>query len=266
MPLLLINAWLREADRNMYASKDKRLLIQLEMRKMIRKDANMNKYRKAAIVVGILIIIGTVAGILSVVPVIDGQDYLEEAIMHKKQVLVGGFFQFVMVVAYVGFPIAIYPVVKKYKESLALGSVAFCIIAGVFIIIGVMILVLLLELSQEFTKAGGVDSLYFQTLGTLLRAGRDFVNHVAMIIAYSLGSLIINYIFYQLKLIPEWLSGWGLVGAIMSIIASLLFMFHIVDLSELYLGLNVPKALQELVLAGWLIIKGFNSEALDNGK
>lgn len=74
-----------------------------------------------------------------------------------------------MVVAYVGIPILIYLILSKYNRGLALGSVAFGIIAGVFIIIGVVILLLLLTLSHEFANAGTLDVSYFQTLGGLLR-------------------------------------------------------------------------------------------------
>lgn len=84
-----------------------------------------------------------------------------------------------MVVAYVGIPILMYPILSKHNKGLALGSVAFGIIAGVFIIIGVIILLLLLTLSHEYAKDGTLDVSYFQTLGGLLQAGRDLVNHVA---------------------------------------------------------------------------------------
>jgi hypothetical protein len=185
----------------------------------------MNSNKKTARIAGVLFIIGTVAGILSVAPSI-----------------------------------------RKYNESLAIGFVCSRIIAAVFIIIGVISLLLLLTLSQEFVKAGNPDSSYFQTLGGLLRTGRDLVNHVAMILALSIGGLMFYFLLYQTKLVPRWLSSCGLVGTILTISASLLLMFRLIEImSTNYLVLNLPMALQEMVLAIWLIVKGFNLSAIASG-
>jgi len=160
---------------------------------------------------------------------------------------------------YIGSSIMLYPVLKKYNEWLAFGFAGFRIIAGVFIIIGVIILLLLLSLSQEFVKAGAPDASYFQTLGVLLQTGRDLMNHVATILSVSIGGLMFYYLLYQTRLIPRWLSGWGFAGTALAIIASLLFLFRFISIiTPIYIVLNIPMALQEIVLAIWLIAKGFN--------
>ncbi len=226
----------------------------------------MNSNRKATTIAGLLYIIGTVAGILSVVSIVDDTDYLIKVSANENQVIIGAFFQFIMVAAYVGIAISLFPILRKYNEGLALGFVGFRIIAGVFIITGVIILLLLLPLSQEFVKAGAPGSSYFQTLGGLLRAGRDLVNHVAMILALSIGDLMFYYLLYQTKLVPRWLSGWGLVGTTLTILASLSLMFRLIGLiTPIYVVLNLPLALQEMVLAIWLIVKGFNPSSITFG-
>ncbi|MET3289875.1 UNVERIFIED_CONTAM: hypothetical protein ABID98_002445 [Brevibacillus sp. OAP136] len=161
---------------------------------MLRKSTNSG--RRSAVITGALLISGLVTGIFSVVPVIDGADYLVMASKNENQVLTGAFFQLLMVVAYVGIPILMYPIVCKHNKGLALGSVAFGIIAGVFIIIGVIILLLLLTVSNEFAQFGTLNVSYFQTLGGLLREGRDLVNHVATTLAFVLAMFLFNRIFY----------------------------------------------------------------------
>ncbi|GAA4840629.1 hypothetical protein GCM10023310_18180 [Paenibacillus vulneris] len=169
-----------------------------------------------------------------------------------------------MVVAYVGIPILMYPILSKHHKDLALGSVAFGIIAGVFIIMGVITLLLLLTLSHEFAKVGALNGSYFQILGELLREVRDLVNHVATTLAFVLAMFLFNCIFYQTKIVPRWLSVLGLVGSILSILASLLFMIRFIGLDATYMMLNIPIAFQQLVLAIWLIIKGFNRVEQDS--
>ncbi len=225
----------------------------------------MNSIRKKTIIAGVLYIIGTIAGILSIAPAIDASDYLVKASANANQVLLAALFQFIMTIAYAGFAITLYPLLRKYKESLALGFLSFRIIAAVLNIIGFIILLMLLSLSQEFVNAGTADSSYFQTLGDLLRSGRDFVNHVAMILAISIAGLMFYILLYQTKLIPRWLSLWGFAGTIFTILASLLIMFHIIDIiTTIYIVLNLPLILLETVLAIWFIAKGFDSYVLDS--
>ena len=149
-------------------------------------------------------------------------------------------------------------------ESLALGFLSFRIIAAVLNIIGFISLLLILSLSQQFVKAGTSDLSYFQTLGDLLRSGRDFVNHIAMILATSVGGLMFYLLLFKTKLIPRWLSLWGFIGTIFTIFASLLIMFHIIDIiTSTYLVLNLPLILLEIVLAIWFIAKGFDSNVMN---
>ncbi|MBG9945404.1 DUF4386 domain-containing protein [Brevibacillus formosus] len=229
---------------------------------MLRKSTNAG--RRSAIMTGVLLIAGLITGICSVVPVIDGADYLVMASPNENQVLIGAFSQLLMVVAYVGIPILLYPILSKHNKGFALGSVAFGIIAGVFIILGVIILLLLLTVSHEFVKVGTLHVAYFQILGGLLREGRDLVNHVATTLAFALAMFLFNYIFYQTKLVPRWLSVWGLIGATLSILASLLFMIRFIGLDATYMMLNIPIAFQQLILAIWLIIRGFNPMKQDS--
>ena len=80
-------------------------------------------------------------------------------------------------------------------------------------------------------------------------------------LVWSLSALILNYILYQSKLIPRWLSVWGLVGATLSF-ATYLLQFFSINLTEF---LFLPIAVQEMVFAVWLIVKGFNSSAVASG-
>jgi hypothetical protein len=225
----------------------------------------MNSNRIRTIIAGALYIVGTVAGVLSIAPAVDAADYLLKASSNANQVLFGALFQFIMTIAYVGFTITLYPILRKHMESLATGFLSFRIIAAVLNIIGFISLLLILSLSQQYVKTGTPDSSYFQTLGDILRSGRDFVNHVAMILATSVGGLMFYLLLFKTKLIPRWLSLWGFIGTIFTIFASILVMFHMIDIiTSTYIVLNLPLILLEIVLAIWFILKGFDSNVLDS--
>jgi hypothetical protein len=225
----------------------------------------MNSNRKTAIIVGVLFITATVAGILSVVfsgSILDAPDYLIKVSANESRVIIGALFVLIMAFACTGIAIWLYPVIRKHNEALALGSVGFRLIEGVFHLVGVIGLLSLVTLSQEYVKAGAPDASYFQSLGTLLLAARDWAGVLGSF-AFILGALMYYYIFYQSKLIPRWLSVWGLIGVPLWIAAELLIMFGLIEsFSTNAILLDIPIAVNEMVLAVWLIVKGFNSSAI----
>lgn len=236
------------------------------MTKRIEKGDNMDSNRKTAIIVGVLFITATAAGILSVVfgPNLDAPDYLANLSANENQVLIGGFFEFTMAVLIAGISIFMYPILKKYNEALALGYVVFRTIEVVIFTVCAISLLTLLTLSQEFVIAGAPDASYFQTLATLLIAVREWGGGVFSTIVFSLSALMLNYILYRSKLIPRWLSGWGFIGAILYLGSGFLPLFGYGLYSTIYLLMEAPLGLNEMVFAVWLIVKGFNPSAIDS--
>ncbi|MFE0152235.1 DUF4386 domain-containing protein [Nonomuraea sp. NPDC059007] len=217
----------------------------------------MKENRRAAAMAGALVIVGMIAGMLSVVPVIEESNYLALIPAHEKQIIVGAVSQFIMIPAYVGFALCLYPTLRKVNEALSLGFLGFRLVAATFHFIGVILLPLFLVLGQEFAQGGAA---HLATMGELLRTARDFVNHVALIISLGLGDLLLFGILYRSRLVPRWLSLWGLLGAGSAMLASFLVLVGLTDVvTPVYLAINAPLALQSLVLAIWLIAKGFDT-------
>jgi len=213
--------------------------------------------RKTAIIVGVLFIIGDIAGALSYVVtggLLDGPDALTKIAANQNQVVLGALLVLVMGFALAMIPVVMFPVFKKYNEVLALGCVVF---RGALETVGYMASaatwLLLVELSREHAEAASAGAPHFETLSALL-AGSTAGNLVT--IAFSLGSLMFYYLFYQSRLIPRWLSVWGLAGAVLYLATPLLDMF-----GHGFGILQAPLAVAEIVLAVWLIAKGLNSPA-----
>ena len=69
-------------------------------------------------------------------------------------------------------------------------------------------------------------------------------------------------IFYQSKLIPRWISVWGFIAAAALLTGAMLSVFGNIS-PALTLLVILPIAVQEMVMAGWLIVKGFNPAAIE---
>ncbi len=227
----------------------------------------MKTDRKIAIVAGTLFIIATAASLLGsslTGSILGAPDYLVRISSNGNQVAAGALVEFIAAAASAGIAISLYSVLKKHSEGLALGAVGFRLIEGVFYIVGAVCLLALFTVGQQFVGAGGQSASYLQALGHLLLTARDLAGFVFGVLAFCLGALMYYSIFYQTKLIPRWLSVWGLAAIVSLLSAVLLTMFGggPFSISGGRLLLVLPIAVQEMVLAVWLIVKGFNPTSI----
>jgi hypothetical protein len=229
----------------------------------------MNSNRMYAVIVGVLFIIGTVTGTIAAIigkPILDAPDYLTNISANESQIIIVAFLVFLMGVACAGIGLALYPIMKKYSTGLAIGVVGFRVAEGIIEILGGVITIGLLGLSQEFVKAGAPDAAYFQTIGTVLKAGDAWLSNGVTLLLWCIGAFMYYSLFYQYQLVPRWLSVWGLVGIALVTIGSVLVMLHVIPgFGTVQMLLNLPIFPQEMVLAVWLIAKGVNPSAVASG-
>ena len=146
-------------------------------------------------------------------------------------------------------PVVFWPVGKRYNETLAMGYVVFRgALETVLYVVSALGWLLLIALSTQPDAA---------PLAGFVRTVEAVIWDQLVAIPFALGALMFYVLLYQSRLVPRWLSVWGLVGAALYIVPPLGSMFG------LSLGvLMAPLAVQEMVLAVWLIAKGFNPRAV----
>lgn len=225
----------------------------------------MTSNRRIAVVAGVAFLIGTIAqivGVALVSPILGAPDYLAQISANEDRVLVGALFQFIGGLACTGIALALYPVLRMHNHGLAMGSVGFRTIEGVLHALIAVCWLLLVTLSREAVKAGAPGSSAYQVPGALLQAGPDWLAPLGLPV-FGLGALCYYWVFYQSRLVPRWLSAWGLVAIVMAMVSGLLVMLGLIDsFSTPQLVLAAPIGVQEMVLAIWLIAKGFNPPAV----
>jgi Domain of unknown function (DUF4386) len=229
-----------------------------------KEEKEMNSYRNMARIAGILFFIGTVTGLFNsfTEPIVNAPDYLTSIAANSTQVLIGALFLFIAAMVSGSIAISLYPVLKKQNEALALGAVGFRLMEAIFYIVNIIGILSLVTLSQDFVRAGAPNASAYHIVGTFIQAARAYANFVFGVGAFSLGALMYYIVFYQSRLIPRWLSGWGLIAATLSGASAFLVMFGLKPLSPLMTVLVVPIFFNEIVLEGWLIFKGFNPSAI----
>jgi hypothetical protein len=229
------------------------------------KESPRGTNRKTAIIVGILYIIGTVAGILSVVvtqPILGTPDYLTKISTNENPIIIGSLFVLTMGFALAMVPVMLFPILKKQNESLALGYVVFRGALETVIYIASVITWLFLVLASHEYGVAGANASYFRSLGSVLLKGSDSITTI-LIFVFSLDALMLYYLFYRSKLIPRWISVWGFIAILLHFTTGFLIIFHLTgSMSTITTVMNLPIFLQEMVMAIWLIVKGFNPAAI----
>jgi hypothetical protein len=212
--------------------------------------------KKISRAVGILYILGTVFGMVSLVltnSILSSDNVLGSANSHQNELALGALFVLAMGLALAMIPVVAYPVLSKSSILLARGYFLFRSVLEtvVYLLTTIGWLVLIpLSSSTDVAKVWG---------DTLINAkGVAEVGTIVFLIGVSMFYLVL----FRAKLVPRWLSSWGLLAAIPYLVPVLLGLFSTVDVSAgstLGTVLEIPLAVQEMVLAVWLIAKGFDS-------
>ena len=209
--------------------------------------------RTTARVVGGLFIAADVVGVLSLV---FQQPDLTRASLNANSVATGALLLLMEAMAVVGIAVAVYSVLKRFRERLALAYVAIRTMEGMLSVIAAIGALTLLTVTQKYVNASTPDAS-LQTLGSALLSQRDWVNYAVLPIVFGLDALILNYVLYRGGLVPRWLSVWGLGGAALWLATGVAVTYGL----RYTPALAAPIGLQEVALALWLIFKGFNAAA-----
>ncbi len=230
---------------------------------MFTNQDNDRAVRWNAAIVGVAFIIATAAGSVAAAigsPILETPDYLSKIAANEGTVLLGAFLTFLMSVACAGVGLGLYPILRRYSVGLAIGATGFRLLESMTQVLWGVGVIALLALSREFVGAGAPDAGYFQTIGAVVQASSEWISNGVTLIFWCIGAFMYYGLFYRYRLVPRWLSAWGLVGITLTVITSVLVMLGIIPgFGTVQMISNLPIALQEMVFAVWLIAKGINT-------
>jgi hypothetical protein len=219
--------------------------------------------RATATLVGVLFLTGTVAGVTArVVTGVgpEGPDYLVSAASMGDRLAAGALLVLVMGLALASIPVVVFPVLTVVSQRLALGYLVFRgALETIAYILTAVSWLALDQLARDHT-ADGADAGGRRASGATLAKVAEISGTSSGTIVFLIGATMFYWALLRSRLVPRWLSGWGLVAVIPYLAYALLATFgH--DSSTTQALLDAPLGLQEMVLALWLIVRGFNRTA-----
>jgi len=232
----------------------------------------MKTYRMNAVMAGGLYVLGTVFGVLSAVTggqilssgvtdqALEGVDLLSLAAADASRLTTGALLILLMGISLSSMTLFLYPLFRKDSEELAAGMLLFRgAIEGVYYFVVALGVLTMTALGSEYVATGS-NTAALRSMGNVLLEFQGFVGHAGTFL-FLVGAICLYISFYRTRLIPRWLSIWGLIGAVPFMANAALHILN-VDIGGMGLYIQLPLAIQEIVMGLWLVIAGFNKDAV----
>lgn len=221
----------------------------------------MDKLRKTALVAGWFYLITFLASIPAVAlldPVLNDPSYVVSATGADTRVVLGCVLDLVNALACIGTAVALFPVVRRQEEGVALGFVTSRMFEAAVIVIGVVSLLAVTTLRQDLAGRPTTDTRSLAIVGQALVDVRDWTFTIGPSLMPGINALLLGYLLYRSGLVPRLIPTVGLVGAPLLIASALVTIFHSNQpVTVLAVVATIPIFLWELSLGLWLVVKGF---------
>src|SRR5437660_3282801 len=220
------------------------------------KRVPMDSLRKTALVAGVLYLLTFVSipTLFLYVPVHDPRYIVGPG--PDTNVILGGILEMIVALAGIGTAVALYPVLKRQNEGVALGFVGSRVLEAATIFAGVAFLLSVVTLRQAGAGAGALvtGQALVGLYARMFLIGRGFMPAVNAVL---LGSLL-----YQSRLVPRVLPLVGFIGAALLVAGDIAVLFGLIGQHAPSTALAaIPIALWELSLGVRLVAKGFKPAA-----
>jgi len=221
----------------------------------------MNSIKKTSNMVGFLFLSTMIAGAVDAymtAPILKSS--LENVYANRVLVKTGAFFALYMSIGIVGIAIVLYPLVKKYNETIAITYVSFRSIEGVLLILMLVCSMLVITVSEEYINSNGANESLLLFVKLIMKF--KYLSYQSAMAVLGLGSMFLCYLFYQTRLVPRFLSLWGLIGYVLLFLSAILDMMGIIDtIDGMGALMYVPGGIWEFIAFPlWLFVKGFHVE------
>jgi hypothetical protein len=221
----------------------------------------MDVPRRVAYIAGAFYLITFVSSIPAVFlldPVLNDPYYIVRSSGDDTQVILGCLLDLINALACIGTAVALFSVVKRQNEGVALGFVTSRMFEAATIVIGVVSLLAIVTLRQDSAGRSGVEEGSLVLTGQALVAIRDWTFTLGPSLMPGVNALLLGYLMYRSDLVPRIIPMLGLIGAPILIASAIATMLNDNEpITVLAVIATIPIFLWELSLGVWLVGKGF---------
>ncbi len=200
--------------------------------------------------------ITSIVGLKLYDPILNDNNFLLSTYNHYTQIIFGAINELILVVTATGTCIMLFPLLKRYSESMALGYLCFRLLEVVFIMIGIVSILSALAVSEHYTNGVISDKANAQSLMQTFISLHKWTFILGPNFMLAINTFIYSYVFIKSEVVPKNLARLGLVSSFLIMAAAVLELFGIIQQISIWgILLALPIASYEMTLAGWLIVK-----------
>jgi len=221
------------------------------------RSPTMTQDRRLARIVGILFIVASLSAVVGGTLVLPAMEpYALVALgTDETAVVTGILIELLLVTSVVGIAALLFPILRRRSEGLALAYFGARLVEGVLLLAAAVSAMVVVALHRSLAGSAAAEGV--AAWGEMLVATRQTTVKLGGLVAFGVSALILYWLLYRARLVPVWLSLWGLVGAVLVVVVGVWELYH-ADFSEaLETAFAAPVGLNEMVLAVWLIVRGF---------
>jgi hypothetical protein len=223
------------------------------------KGIDLESANSAARWTGILYIITFITSIPALLlfgPVLNDADYVVSG-GSDNRIFLGAFLELILIIANIGSALAPYVILKRFSHRIALGYVGARIMESVFIGVGILAVLSVVTLRQDFAGAGNVDSATLIPVADALVAVKDWTFLFGPGFCGIGNGIMLGYMMYRSRLMPRSLTWFGLVGGPLMVSAGVLALFGVLEPSgAAQFIMTIPEIIWELSIGIFLTVKG----------
>ncbi|GGJ39762.1 DUF4386 domain-containing protein [Deinococcus roseus] len=212
--------------------------------------------------VGFLFLFAAVTSIIGLVlyaPILGHKDYVISGVPQEAQIATAVFMEILLCLSMIGISILMFPVVRRYSETLAIGYVCFRLLESTIVIVGIIGMLSALTLGLEFPVSGVQDSQSLLAVSRMLVAVHDWTFLLGPNTSLGVSTLMLGWIWYRSGLVPRPIAVLGLLGGPLIFVSSVLVIYGFYGQTSLPGAIAaLPVFLYEMSLAVWLMVRGFN--------
>jgi hypothetical protein len=214
-------------------------------------------------VTGVLFLITFITAIPALLlfdPVLNDRGYITGAGADRR-IFLGATLELILIIANIGTALALFPILKRQHESLALGYVTARVVECVFIAVGILSVLAVVTLRQGATS---LDAGALAAVGAALVAVKNWTFLLGPGFVVGVGNgLVLGYLMYRSGLVPRGMAVLGLVGGPLVCASGIAVLFGVFELGSAgQLVATIPEIAWELSLGIYLTVKGFKPSPL----
>jgi hypothetical protein len=230
---------------------------------MVNVELNKeNSFKGTAVIVGVLFLIQMIAASVSysaiLTPILRANNIPLNISAHSTKVTVAMLLDLITGLSVFGISVLLFPLLKRYDERIALWYFGLRLNEWVCATISGIFLLTVISVSKDYAATSTRENPYLQSLVTYLLHAAG-VTKTLMLLGFCFSAVLFYYLLLKSKLLPAFISVWGLIGVILLLPEVLANIFGY-SLGGIIIML--PMGLNEIFLGIWLIVKGFNKSVI----